>query len=416
MEPKEASDRGNRLRSPSFNGLVTFLVLVLVTCASFGLAEFIARRVNSPTSSPPSALAELILDRWAAFRNNPQYHRNGIQINDLGFRRTGIVAIDKAPNTVRIFVLGGSVAYGAPTLYPEVDQQPVVDNSHTIDSYLERKLNSAFPTRHWEVINAAVKGYELRQELAEYLSVLQRYHPDYLLFFDGVNDVFEMLNSQGNYGSYKNAGFEEEFNGLTAPRLMSLKLMWSTWLVNRSSLYRLIWERLSERNRIAARKKRAREAEAKMRAGQAGLTAVEQERIGFAVGLLDRYIHPIRQIDRLTAMEGTQAIFVLQPEISLTRKSLAAKEERQQNYWIKLEGPFYDRGFQTLYPLLSRQLVANSQAEGSRFLDLTAVFDRMKIQTFTDFCHLTPAGNEAVAAAIFDYLVKVVDIGKGSEG
>jgi len=355
-------------------------------------------------------LAELILDRWAAFRNNPRYERNGVQINGAGFRRRSAVPVDKPPKTVRIFILGGSVAYGAPTLYPELDQQPAVDNRHTIDSYLERKLNSTFPARHWEVINAAVKGYEIRQELAEYLSVLEVYRPDYLLFIDGVNDIFEMLNSQDGYGSYKNAGFEEEFNGLTAPRLMSLRLMWSTWLLNRSSLYRLVWERVSERNRIAARKKRAREAEAKMRSGQGGLTAVEQARIDFAVGLLDRYIHPIRQIDRLTAIEGTKAIFVLQPAMPLTRKSLSANEERQWNYWLKLGGLFFARGFQKLYPLLSPQLAASAQTEDYHFLDLTAVFDGLKIQTFTDYCHLTPAGNEAIATAIFDYLVTAVHI------
>jgi len=311
MKAAEASDRENRSRLSPFKGLALFLVQVLVIGAVLGVTEFVARKVNSPRGSPPSALTELILDRWAAFRNNPRYDRNGVQINGVGFRRTGTVAIDKPPNTVRIFVLGGSVAYGAPTLYPELDQQPAVDNGHTIDSYLELKLNSAFHARRWEVINAAVKVYDLSQELAEYLSVLQPYRPDYLVFFDGVNDIFEMLNSQGNYGLYKNVGFEQEFNGLTDPGSMSLRLMWSTWLVNHSSLYRLIWERVSEHNRIAARKKRARDAETKMRAGEAGLTAAEQKRINFARGLLDRYLDPIRQINRLTAMEGTQAVFVL---------------------------------------------------------------------------------------------------------
>jgi lysophospholipase L1-like esterase len=415
MEPKKAGNRGNRLRSPPFNRMAVFLIPVLITCSILGLAEFVARGVNSPTASPPSALTELILDRWAAFRNNPHYDRNGVQINGAGFRRTGVVPIDKPPNTVRIFILGGSAAYGAPTLYPELDRQPAVDNRHTIDSYLERKLNSTFPARHWEVINAAVKGYELRQELAEYLSVLEAYHPDFLLFIDGVNDVFDMLTSQDGYGNYRNAGFEEEFNGLTIPRLMSLRLMWSTWLVNRSSLYRLIWERVSERNRIAARKKRAREAEANMRAWQRGLTAVEQARIDFAVGLLNRYIYPIRQIDRLTAMAGTKAIFVLQPVMPLTRKSLSANEERQWNYWMKLGGLFFARGFQKVYPSLSPQLAASSQAENYHFLDLTGVFDGMKIQTYTDYCHLTPAGNEAIASAIFDYLVKAVHIKKDLE-
>jgi len=66
--------------------------------------------------------------------------------------------------------------------------------------------------------------------------------------------------------------------------------------------------------------------------------------------------------------------------MSLTRKSLYAKEERQRDYWTKLGGPFYVRGFQTLYPALSRQLAASSLTEEYRFLDLTAVFDGLSAQ------------------------------------
>jgi lysophospholipase L1-like esterase len=88
----------------------------------------------------------------------------------------------------------------------------------------------------------------------------------------------------------------------------------------------------------------------------------------------------------------------------VTRKPLTGVETRLFDYWSKLDGSLYVYGFQTLYPQLSAQITSAAQTDGYRFLDLTAVFDRTGVQTFTDYCHLTPAGNQMVADAIFDSL------------
>jgi hypothetical protein len=176
------------------SGLKTALLIlynVAFVCAAFGLAEYIARR---QTGSPGSRI-ELMLDRWTAFRNNPGYSANNVQLNDAGFRRDRDVSPEKPPGTVRMFLLGGSVAYGGETLYPEIDDRWRINNHQTIDYDLEQRLNAAFPANRWEVINAAVKGYFLNQDLTLYLSAVQRYHPDYLVLFDGVNDLFATLRS-----------------------------------------------------------------------------------------------------------------------------------------------------------------------------------------------------------------------------
>ena len=73
-------------------------------------------------------------------------------------------------------------------------------------------------------------------------------------------------------------------------------------------------------------------------------------------------------------------------------------------HWSKIDGPLYVYGFQTLYPQLSAQLTSAAQTEGYRFLDLSSVFDHAGVQAFTDYCHLTPAGNQIIADAIFDSL------------
>jgi lysophospholipase L1-like esterase len=377
---------------------------VAFVCAAFAVAEYGARKIAYGQLVSPSRHTELILDRWAAFRNNPEYRDNGVRLNAKGFRRDRNVSLDKPPGTTRIFLLGGSVAYGGETLYPEIDDRWRISNQQTIDHYLEERLDSTFPAKHWEVINAAAKGYFLNQDLALFLSTLQRYEPDYLILLDGVNDMFGMLRFPENEDAYSAAGFGDEFDGLTKPGSMSLRLMASTWLLNNSALYRSIRESVAQRHRIRARRERAGKSTGQRRPDLANLTPNEKLQYQAAVSRLNNYLQPVRQIYRLAMLEGIQVVFVLQPQIIGTRKPLTPIETELLDYWSRLE-PLDVYGFQTLYPQLSGRLTAAAATEGYRFLDLTSVFDRANIQTFTDYCHLTPAGNQIIADAIFDSLV-----------
>ena len=112
-------------------------------------------------------------------------------------------------------------------------------------------------------------------------------------------------------------------------------------------------------------------------------------------------MRPVRQIQSLAALEGTKTLLVLQPQIAVTHKQLTGIEAQLLEYWSKVDGPLYTHGFQALYPVLASELSEGAKTQGYRFLDLTGVFDNMREQTFTDYCHLTPDGNRAVADAIF---------------
>jgi lysophospholipase L1-like esterase len=380
-------------------------------CAAFGLVEYTARR----QAGLPGDRIELKLDRWTGFRNNPLYRGNKVRLNGVGFRRDRNVSLEKAPGTVRIFLLGASVAYGGETLYPEIDDRWRIDNYQTIDYDLEQRLNAAFPTSRWEVINGAVKGYLLSQDLALYLSLVQRYHPDWLVLLDGVNDLFAMLRTPDTFDGYSQAGLGDEFDGLTSPASISFRLMSSTWLLHHSSLYGLIRENVVRRNRLRARKERIGEAEAHLGGGLIGMTPDEQRRYQAAADKIGDYMRPVRQIHRLAAIDGTRTLFVLQPQIAVTRKPLTSIESRLLEYWSKIDGPLYIQGFRQLYPYLSRELSDGAQTEGYRFLDLKGVFDRINAQTFTDYCHLTPVGNQVVANEIFNSLAASMPV-RGGQG
>jgi lysophospholipase L1-like esterase len=403
------ANEGRLTRTALKTAAIVLYNLVFV-CLAFTSIEYVARKVAYGQLGSPSGQTELILDRWAAFRNNPNYRHNGVQINAEGFRHDQDVARDKPAHSVRIILLGGSVAYGGETLYPEIDDRWRIDNQQTIDRYLEKRLNSAFPAKHWEVINAAVKGYFLNQDLAILLSTLQRYRPDYLILLDGVNDIFAMLRVPENQDSYSAAGLSEEFDGLTKPGSLSLRLMTSTWLFNNSALYRSIRETTGQRNRIRARRERARETAAHLHPDFDSLTSSEQHQYRAAANRLSSYIRTVRQIHRVAELEKTQAVFVLQPQIAVTRKPLTNTETQLLDYWSRLDGPLFVYGFQTLYPQLSSLLSAGAETDGYRFLNATNAFDGTSVQAFTDYCHLTPAGNQAMAEVIFNSLVSQAGI------
>ena len=374
---------------------------VLFVCAALVLAEYIIRAVVYRQLGSPSRQTELILDRWTAFRNNPTYMGNDVQLTAEGFRRNRSVSVAKPLGTIRVFLLGGSVAYGGDTLFPEIDDHWRISNEQTIDYYLEQRLNSTYPGTHWEVINAAVKGSFLNQDLTIFLSALQPYKPDYLILLDGVNDVFIMIRSSGRYDGYLDAGFSQEFKELTEPASLSLGMMSSTWLANNSALYRFTRDQLQRRNQIRSRREQVREAGSHPESPRP--TALELRQYQAAASQFANFAHTVRQIHRLAELDGIQATFVLQPDLAVTRKQLVGVEKQLLDYWRKLEGTFV-YGFETLYPELSEKLATDAHKEGYGFLDLTGVFDRMTTQAFTDYCHLTPAADQAVADAIFEFL------------
>ena len=138
----------------TLKGALLLAYTIAFVCAAFCVMEYTARKVAYGKLGSPERQTELILDRWTAFRNNPGYKSDSVQLNQDGFRRGRSVSVDKPQDTVRIFFLGGSVAYGGETLYPEIDDHWRIDNQQTIDHYLETRLNSTFPSKRWEVINA----------------------------------------------------------------------------------------------------------------------------------------------------------------------------------------------------------------------------------------------------------------------
>ena len=379
---------------------------LVIVCAIFAVAEYSARWYISTKRGRGREQAEEIIDRWSAFRTTPNFDRVGVHHNPQGFRRDAPVSLEKPPGTTRIFLLGASVAYGAETIYPEIDAHWKINNRETIDYYLEQRLNATIPSTHWEVINAAVSGFQLHEDLARILSVLLRYKPDAVILLDGVNDLSQLIRSGPDYDPYAQTALSEQFNDLTDPHgLPALETMLSTWLVRNSVLFRALHDRAEHRAHLEYRRARI-QGTISPGLKLADLSPLDQQRYQVIASQSGYYAHAVRQIHRILAADGIDDLFLLQPTLRLTRKPLTEVESRLAEYDRAVAGKLELYSYETLYPAIASQLSSDAPTEGYRFENLTTVFDQIPAQTFTDYCHLTPAGNHAIADAIFERLLK----------
>jgi hypothetical protein len=384
-----------------FQAFLTLAVLIVF----LGGVEVAARIRQYHRFGPKSLHAMALRDQFTGYRLNPAYGRVDRQHDAQGFRRDRDVALEKPPNTVRIFLAGASISYGYTTTMPEYTNNSwrFLYNDQTIDYYLEQKLNQAFPSKHWEVINAAVPNFQLSQELAQVESVLLRYHPDCIIM-DGNNDIDPELwrHAKEHYDPYATVEGTDEFKLLTSPgSLRSFSFFLGEWLRTNSAAFRLVQERL-------------RAVELQRQSGNQGtrhvhnavmfsdLTPMEQTRFATAQSQLGFYTHTVRQIQRILDLDGVKAVFLLDPEVEVTHKPLTDSEQRFLNSELKLPG--YTYWIQKSFPEIAAQMRALARQDGFTFLDLTDAFDNSSEQTFSDNVHLTPAGNRIIAERLFQAL------------
>jgi hypothetical protein len=184
----------------------------------------------------------------------------------------------------------------------------------------------------------------------------------------------------------------------------SLRAMPAAWLRNNSVLFYSMQNWLLNWNRRRGRTARARESTPPSPLQFSDLTPQDQEQYRTSAAQLESLLRPVRFMHAVLAEEGIEGLFALQPEILVSHKPWIGNEQRLMEYHRKIESRVFVYGFETLYPELGSRLRADARERGYRFLDLTKIFDGRPIQSYTDYCHLTPAGNSLIADRLFTEL------------
>jgi hypothetical protein len=314
----------------------------------------------------------------------------GIQHNVQGFRRATYVTERKPAGTIRVFVMGGSTAYGLGGLWPHIQRDfEVIKNSETIDAYLERDLQRAFPNNKVEVINAAITSTWTHHSFIYINQTILKFHPDLVFFLDGYNDYFFYEPDHDQFSSYGYSMPAQTIMG--TPTIKSLLYANGWWLFRKSALIHLVGRALLVGKQLVTPKP-------------------EQPpiQIDSALPALDRtFRRSALKMHRRSGMilhdEGVIPVFAVQPMLIFERAryaSMSPIEKKLFDFNVTSMRPHAEELYVRGLPILHAAEAAMSREIGAEYMDLTGIYAGQTAQMFTDYTHLTPRANEILAGYV----------------
>ncbi len=138
------------------------------------------RGYESQENFPP-----MVFDAVTCYRPKPGHVGHGLKINRQGFRYPVDLDEPTPADTFRVFILGGSFAFGAGC-----------PDDATYFRIAETKLRAQFPDRRIEVICAAAGAFNSLQEHFTLITRVARYRPNLVVFISGANDAYFSTKGQ----------------------------------------------------------------------------------------------------------------------------------------------------------------------------------------------------------------------------
>jgi hypothetical protein len=314
----------------------------------------------------------------------------GIRHNSVGFRRSSEVSRQKPPGTYRIFLMGGSTAYGLGGLWPHIERtHAVIRNDSTIDAFLERELTRRYAGAKFEVVNAAITSTWTHHSLIYLNQTILNYDPDMVLFLDGFNDFYFWERNHEQFASYSYDLTSRTVEG--DPSLYSLAYMTGFWAYRKFALVHVLAMAL-------------REVKLLVRAHGSDRKPLDVD--SMIAGLQDVFPRSAMKMHQRSGLilrsERVHAVFMQQPMLILERERSGATaiERRLFEFNVDSYRPNYEAFMRRAAPWVAVQESLMASRVGAEYINLTPVFRDVQGQVYTDYCHLTPHGNEVVAATI----------------
>lgn len=329
------------------------------------------------------------------------------QINPQGFRDDQPVPLAKPKGEIRVFILGGSTAFG----------QMNPNNQATLATKLETRLNQrianqkANPEKYrpdqlpyfkseldkvitlplklrpgqYRVINAAVPGYTSGNELAQLALEILPYKPDAIVILDGYPDLMLPSNQEetdipqrdalladapGHFGAYLKQQFQ---NGLSSLYLYKAIHYW-----------------------IVKPQPDVKEMSLGLLGNEGGLADKSSEQQSRIKRYRDRHL----QIAQLTTGAKIPLIVALQPEITgrgsnkITVSEQLLINQLESAYTQKIQTGYKDLG-------QASQQLQRAFPQTVKTLNFYKLYQNFPQQAFSDRVHLTEAANGLMAEKIY---------------
>ena len=280
---------------------------------------------------------------------------------------------DLPQNARKVFFFGGSAAWG----YGARDDC-------TLASQLSRLLNATKP--HFRVYNYGEPAYTFTQGVWYLITRLREgARPDYVIFYDGFNDVYGAYQS-GQAGTLHNvAQMKEKLEN--SPR----KIYWKAvkeWLKEHVYLY----------DKVFLKAYLHFHPEGKY--PEVGAKLSDQELKALAAGLVQHYAQSLMLLDHLSRAYGFKYVCFWQPALFTDAKVMPQE--------TRIDVRLGDKKFAQLYRYANQDLARRSLPH---FYNLSEVVGQRTQPCYLDLVHMTEAGYGQVADRMEEILRKDFALG-----
>lgn len=322
--------------------------------------------------------------------------------NNAGFRDPRYIPLEKPADEFRIFVTGGSTAFG---LGPIGEAAPAMNHytieyRETISHYMEEILNagSLIEGKKIRVYNTAVWGHAFQHLLIRYPTKLRRYQPDVVISLDGANELPLVSKLVEDWDYYQEGQYSNILNNIFSYSPSGLFSYLTLWLKNNTYLMTYLWAGRDLFQEMNVRT-RPHKGVAQSRENPEEQTEKELPSVEESSHLLDRNIATVvKTVEDYSALlqnDGVPHIIALQPWFYLSKKPLNQREK----VIVELQGyrEYYGVPSDKVYKVLIEKLVESAQKKPYFLVDFSEYFDDVSEWVFTDWCHLTAGANYLLA-------------------
>ncbi len=319
--------------------------------------------------------------------------------NNAGFREPRDITLEKPSDEYRIFLVGGSTAYGLGAIGEATPLTGYygIEYRETISHVMEKILNASVPIpgKTIKVYNTAVWGYAYQHHLMRYVTKLRRYNPDMVVSLDGANEILPISKLTPDWNYFEQGQFNGILKEIFAYNQPGLASYLTLWLKNNTFLMTYIWSGKDIFQEFEEPIKLDSESVAftkKEPGSHKKLAEIRSEmvdsNIASVVSVIGDY-HSVLENDRVPH------IIALQPWFYLSKKPLHEKEQVLSGLTGHRE--YFGVPSDKIYRLLCDKIAQSAQEKGYLSVDFTDYFDDVSEWVFTDWCHLTSGANYLLA-------------------
>ena len=319
--------------------------------------------------------------------------------NSAGMREPREVPLEKPADEYRIFLTGGSTAYGMGAIGEAAAAMgwysiPYIE---TISHAMEMILNAAAPIqgKRIRVYNAAVWGYAYQHNLMRYIAKLRRFSPDLIVSLDGANELPIVCKLTSDWDYFAEGQFHNILKDIYAYNVPGLSSYLTLWLKNNTYLMAYLWsgkDLFQELHSVI-------EVQPEKSSGSTEDNSKKKTSVEEMSRRLDRNIATVVRVvenyHSAMANDGVPHIIALQPWFYSTKKPLHEKEKLLAS--LKGYRDYYGVPSDKVYRLLVQRMIDSAQTKGYFLVDFSEYFDDVTEWVFTDWCHLTAGANYLLA-------------------